>query len=115
MTYGKKILGRVVVKAAVTTAAVFAMTMSSIVSAGMATSAEMKGDMHHGLAKVGKLVVERAWARASVIKTGAAYVTIRNEGKEMDKLVGVSTPVAAKAELHTHIMAPGWAWRSQYG
>ena len=52
-------------------AAIFAATMGTVGTAGMAASAEMKGQMHHGQPKAGKLVVEQAWARASVAKNGA--------------------------------------------
>lgn len=46
--------------------------------------------------------VEKAWARATPgsATTGAAYLTI--EASRPDRLVGVSTPVAGRAELHAH-------------
>jgi periplasmic copper chaperone A len=49
--------------------------------------------------------VSHAWARAmpAGAKTGAAYLTIKNSGKEGDRLVGVSSPVAGMAQLHTEI------------
>jgi copper(I)-binding protein len=49
--------------------------------------------------------VSRSWARATTSRahSGAAYVTIMNSGAASDKLVSVSTPVAGRAELHTHI------------
>ncbi|MDF1790572.1 MAG: copper chaperone PCu(A)C, partial [Thalassobaculaceae bacterium] len=34
---------------------------------------------------------------------GAAYLTIRNAGGSVDRLVAASTPVADRAELHTHL------------
>ena len=45
--------------------------------------------------------VDGAWARASAgaATTGAAYVTLMG-GMQPDALVGVSTPVAAMAEVH---------------
>jgi|tagenome__1003787_1003787.scaffolds.fasta_scaffold20875545_2 copper(I)-binding protein len=45
--------------------------------------------------------VEQAWARASAgaATTGAAYLTLKG-GAEPDALAGVSTPVAASAEVH---------------
>ncbi len=58
-------------------------------------------------ATIGKLVVETVWARASVVRNGAAYVTIRNDGKTFHKLVGVSTPIAKSAGLHTVTMRDG--------
>ena len=76
-------------------------------SIGAAAAAEMKGHNHSAKPHLGKLVIERAWARASVGKNGAAYVTIRNEGGGMDRLIGASSPVAKKVELHTHLMDKG--------
>jgi len=45
------------------------------------------------------------WARASagMGRTGAAYLTIHNEGNTADRLVSAATPVAGRVELHTHI------------
>jgi copper(I)-binding protein len=45
--------------------------------------------------------VQEAWARAPAGKaaTSAAYMTVHTSGAA-DQLVGVSTPVASKAELH---------------
>jgi copper(I)-binding protein len=48
--------------------------------------------------------VEQAWARATPggsASTGAAYATI--ETASPDKLVGASTPIAGRAELHEHV------------
>ncbi len=52
----------------------------------------------------GDIVVEAAWARASIgaAKAGAAYLTITNIGDRADRLLAVATPAAARAELHTH-------------
>jgi periplasmic copper chaperone A len=47
------------------------------------------------------VAVHEAWARASAgaATTGAAYVTLTG-GKQADRLVAVSTPVATTAEVH---------------
>ena len=47
------------------------------------------------------IAVSNAWARASAgaATTGAAYFTI-TDNASADRLIGVSTPVAGKAELH---------------
>lgn len=47
---------------------------------------------------------ENAWARATPpsAKSAAIYVTVTDQGAP-DRLVGVSTPVAGKAELHETI------------
>lgn len=48
-----------------------------------------------------RIVVSDAWARATpgAGSTGAAYLTVTDQGAP-DDLVGASTPVAAKAQLH---------------
>jgi copper(I)-binding protein len=56
---------------------------------------------------VGNLVVENPWARESVTRTGAAYLTVRNGGDQDDRLIGVSSTVADKAELHSSVMQDG--------
>jgi copper(I)-binding protein len=58
-------------------------------------------------AKAGSIVAEQAWARASLTNTGAAYLTIRNGGRAPDRLIGVRTPVAGRAGLHTTRMDKG--------
>jgi periplasmic copper chaperone A len=49
-----------------------------------------------------------AWSRATPpgMNVGVAYFTIRNPGKT-DRLLRVSTPVAASAELHASAMKEG--------
>ena len=51
--------------------------------------------------------ISRAVARASAPgqPSAAVYLTIKNNGASADKLLGVSTPVAALAELHTMSMS----------
>ncbi|MEQ9641004.1 MAG: copper chaperone PCu(A)C [Alphaproteobacteria bacterium] len=55
--------------------------------------------------KIGQLVIEHAYARASAgpAKNGAAYFTVRNEGVTDDRLVAVKSTLAKRTELHTHI------------
>ncbi|WP_026376424.1 copper chaperone PCu(A)C [Aestuariibacter salexigens] len=54
------------------------------------------------------IVVSDAWARPTfaLATTGAAYITLENQGESDDVLVAVSVSedVAAKAEIHDHIM-----------
>jgi copper(I)-binding protein len=49
------------------------------------------------------IAVENAWARATPgnSKTGVVYLTVVDHGTASDRLVGVSSPVAARAELHS--------------
>lgn len=79
-------------------------TLTLLLLAVPATAAE-----HHGAGhpKVGSIIVEQAWARASLTANGAAYVSVHNTGKTTDRLVGIRTPVAKRAELHTHLMENG--------
>jgi copper(I)-binding protein len=59
--------------------------------------------------KVGDLVVAHLWARATPTgaRTGAGYLTVENHGQADDRLVGVTSPAAAKAELHLMSMDGG--------
>lgn len=54
-------------------------------------------------AKLGDLTIHQAWSRASAngAQTGAIYLSIQNGGSAADKLVGIDTPVADMAHLHT--------------
>ena len=58
--------------------------------------------MSAGQTRDGDLVIERAWARASIgtSRPAAAYFTVINNGDEADRLAGISSPVAAMAEVH---------------
>ena len=51
--------------------------------------------------------VDHAWARATpgAARTGAVYFRI--ESPTDDRLIGLASPVAAKAELHTHLEENG--------
>ena len=57
-------------------------------------------------AHAGDIAVDDPFARASAgpAKVGAAFMTLKNSGAEADALVAAESPVAAHAELHTHIM-----------
>lgn len=60
-------------------------------------------------AKTGDLVITQAWGRAtpSGAKTGGAYLTIENKGTSPDRLLGGSTDVAAKVDVHEMTMDNG--------
>lgn len=53
-----------------------------------------------------EIAVRDAYARASMpgAPTGAVFMVIENAGTSDDRLVGVRSDVAARAELHTHRM-----------
>ncbi len=53
------------------------------------------------------LQIKNIWARATPpgVMTGVAYFTIMNIGTVADRLVGVESTIAKKAQMHTHLMA----------
>ena len=77
--------------------------LASVLSAALGLSA-----FAHEL-KLGDLLIEHPWARASIgqVPNGAAYMTIMTEGREVDRLLAVETVVARRAELHSHLMDGG--------
>ena len=58
--------------------------------------------------RLGDLVVEDPWARElpPVSETGAAWFRVVNHGGA-DRIVSVQSPVAERAELHTHEVEDG--------
>jgi hypothetical protein len=59
--------------------------------------------------KAGDLVITQAWSRATPngAKIGTGYFTVENKGTTPDRLVGVSTDIAGKAEVHEMAMNKG--------
>jgi copper(I)-binding protein len=57
----------------------------------------------------GSLEIDHPWARATPdgAKNGAAYVTLKNNGKEPDTLISVQTNAADRAEVHEHVHEGG--------
>lgn len=53
----------------------------------------------------GEIELHSAYARSSSpnAKAGAAFMMVHNHTKLDDRLIGASSPVAAKVELHTHV------------
>jgi copper(I)-binding protein len=49
--------------------------------------------------------IERPWIRATApgVKIAAGYLTVRNKSSSADRLVGGTSPVAARVETHVHI------------
>jgi len=60
-------------------------------------------------ARTGDLVITQAWGRATPggAKTGGAYLTIENKGTVPDRLLGGSTDVASKVDVHEMAMDDG--------
>lgn len=55
--------------------------------------------------KTGDLMIDHPWARElpPTSPTSAAFFILHNHGDQEDRLLGASTPIAGKAELHTHV------------
>lgn len=55
------------------------------------------------------IAVTKPWARATPggATVGAAYAEITNTGTAADTLISVSSPLAARAEIHTHAEVDG--------
>lgn len=62
-------------------------------------------------AKPGALAIAAGWARPTPpgADVAAAYFEIRNAGASADRLLAVTTPVAARAELHRTVVEDGMA------
>ena len=68
------------------------------------------GEPEHATEASGKAVsVSGVWARASSGEVGAAYFIIENSGPEADRLLGVTSPAAGRAEIHLTQMDDGVA------
>ena len=70
--------------------------LAASVLALFAANATYAHDYH-----VKDLTIFHPWARpAAEGQNGAVYLTIKNEGKEGDKVLSAESPAAAKSELH---------------
>ena len=60
----------------------------------------------HAIAQV---AIDKPWARATApgAKVAAGYMVLHNKAAVADKLVGASSPVAARVETHVHIHEGG--------
>ena len=60
-------------------------------------------------AKAGPIRIETLWARPTPpgAPTGGAYMTLVNTGAQADRLLGGSSPVSARLEVHEMSMADG--------
>ena len=68
--------------------------LATLIAAGLVSTASAAG-----------VKVEDGWARATVegMKMGGAFMKIHNDEAQKDFLVGGSSPVADRVEVHTHI------------
>jgi copper(I)-binding protein len=77
------------------------------------TDASSTAAVHAVLAKqsykLGQLVIEAPWARATPAgaQVGGGYLKITNNGKEADRLIGGSFPVATSVEVHQMTLSNG--------
>lgn len=73
-------------------------SLIGVLALGAATTARAE------TAQAGTIRIEGPWARATPgqSRVGAAYFTIKDTGTQPDRLVKVSSPVAARGELHNH-------------
>lgn len=57
----------------------------------------------------GDIHIIHPWSRAlpPVAPTGAAYLVLENKGDEADRLLGASSPIAGRVELHEHVHQDG--------
>ncbi len=72
-----------------------------LVYAALAT-ATLTGPLAAAEFRAGDVQITKAWARATpgASKSAAAYLTLRNTGRRIDRLVGLTTPVARRAAVH---------------
>lgn len=59
--------------------------------------------------KLGAIKISHPWVRATTIKVTGAFFTLHNTGKTPARLVSVSSPAAARVELHLSEMKDGVA------
>ena len=78
-------------------------SLAALAVAGMATLA-----LAHEY-KVAEIEIDHPWARptAPTATVGAAYLSLKNDGKTDDRLVAASSPAAEKVELHSMTMMSG--------
>ena len=78
------------------------MTALAMGTACLSASAAQQDHSHHQM--ISKPVATQVWSRAMppTAPNGAVYLTLQNPGQP-DRLTGVRTPRAGKAELHTHV------------
>lgn len=76
--------------------------LAALAVVALASAAATGGEVY----TVGDLTIDHPWARASAgaASAGAAYMQIGTRGAAADRLVGATTPVAGKAQLHTHVV-----------
>lgn len=74
----------------------------SLLFCALAASASVYAHEYH----LGTLSIDHPYARATVAgqPSGGAFLSIKNTGNEVDRLVSVNSPVAKSTEIHTMMM-----------
>jgi copper(I)-binding protein len=105
LTYATRSLARCLLLAGATLVAL---------SATVSAQAQPSGKRTY---KLGALVIEQPWARATPAgaQVGGGYVKITNTGKEADRLVGGTLPMAGSVEVHEMSMTNGVMKMRQLG
>jgi len=86
--------------ASLTRAALSAFLLASLLAAPPSRADEVKA---------GDLVISQAWSRATPggAKVGGGFLTIENKGTAPDRLIGGTSDVASKVEVHEMSMKNG--------
>jgi periplasmic copper chaperone A len=82
------------------------LRLVTLLALGTTCLSAMAADQDHAHHQMtARPAVTQVWSRAMppTAPTGAVYFTLQNPGDEPDRLIGVNTPRAKKAELHTHV------------
>src|SRR6266508_2354026 len=79
------------------------MRHAGTVLSGFLLALAIYGQVHAQTPDAKSIVVDHPWARATPAgaKTGAAYMTLINNGSYGDRLMGAATPVADKIQFHS--------------
>jgi hypothetical protein len=83
-----------------TTSMLCGRMLPALFAVGLAAQAQA-----HGYIK-GDIAIIQPWSRATAPRadTGAGYMTLRNSGRQPDRLASVSSPRAATVEIHSMTM-----------
>ena len=80
--------------------------MRNLLIAGLLLISSLAGPVFAQEIKIGDLVIDQPWSRATPggAKMGAGYLTIENTGVNADRLVGASSAIAERVEIHEMVM-----------
>jgi copper(I)-binding protein len=84
----------------------FAVLAAALILAPLLAAAPAPAHEFH---RLGDIVIEQPWSRATPVKVGGAYMTLRNNGAIPDKLIKITSPVAERVEIHETKIEGGMA------